>query len=135
MKTKFLITAALFIALGAAGAPRIGYAYDQAGNRVKRELVIPRQAAPRATEYTDPLGDRTVRFSVETDGVVTVSVEGLVDEDECLIDLFSFTGELLESTRPRTESTDIDLSGHPAGIYVLKVTVNGNATSWKINKL
>ncbi|MCI7284887.1 MAG: T9SS type A sorting domain-containing protein [Prevotella sp.] len=34
----------------------------------------------------------------------------------------------------RTGHVDIDISNHPAGVYLLRITINNHSTTWKIIK-
>ena len=80
-RRKQLLFAFLMATLSVnAQSNKIGYAYDEAGNRVKRELVIPRSAkspskSPSSGKsYYDSFGDRIVKIVPNETGIVKVSV-------------------------------------------------------------
>lgn len=121
-------------------AQRISYAYDADGNRIKRELVIPRtvNAGGRASEniesYYDPMGEHTVKFEATANGKINISVINFSEQDNGTIDVYSVNGMVLLSSDISDTLTVIDISSQPHGVYILRVTVNGEQTTWKITK-
>lgn len=71
MMRAFLSLYLLLLPLLSFGQEKIGYAYDAAGNRVKREIVLPvkktkskqQGAKPVAHDLSDGLTGRTVTVS------------------------------------------------------------------------
>ena len=77
---------------------RIGYSYDAAGNRVKREIVmpIPKAMAKQQTfaadgqAFTDMLRDHTVKiYPNPTEGALQVSISGLTGTDKCSLGVYT----------------------------------------------
>lgn len=66
--------------LPAIAQGRVSFAYDEAGNRVKREIVIsPRSRAMENSEnkdesYYDALGDRMIKIARNRSGVIKVTI-------------------------------------------------------------
>lgn len=123
-----------------AQSNKIGYAYDEAGNRVKRELVIPRSAkspskSPSSGKsYYDSFGDRIVKIVPNETGIVKVSVQNMQPADNGDVAVYSLKGtEVLRQALSVAEAL-VDISENPKGVYILKVTVNGKTTAWKITK-
>jgi hypothetical protein len=89
-KTILLISF-LSMGLSSIAQDKICFAYDEAGNRVKREIVITRGAkaaskSPAKREsYYDMLGDRTVKISSDLSGIINVSVLNMGETDEGFI--------------------------------------------------
>ena len=57
----------------------VSYAYDEAGNRVKREIVLQTRAAEESTNesYSEMLNDRDIRiYPNPTEGQLTVEITG-----------------------------------------------------------
>ncbi|WP_027454492.1 T9SS type A sorting domain-containing protein [Xylanibacter brevis] len=116
----------------------VRFAYDEAGNRVKRELVIARSRSPKRSfskenVYYDELGGETVRISSNNTGAIIITVLRMLSADEGNVEVYTLSGEKVLSCSLSSE-TVVDLSDRSHGIYILKVTLNGIVTTWKITK-
>lgn len=119
---------------------RISFAYDETGNRVKREIIITQKS--RAMEkpedkdesYYDALGDRMIKIARNGSGVIKVTVINMASDDECYIDVCSIDGMQVFIETHGGAETIIDISNRPDGIYILRVVVNETQTIWKITK-
>ena len=120
-------------------AQSVTYGYDAAGNRISRTISV-RHVKERgfATDMktpasTDDLTGRdnvTVNNSAQT---VVLQINGLKSTDKCSASLFSLTGQLLRSQSVVSGRTVFDLSPYPAGVYIIRVTLNGETDSWKVD--
>lgn len=140
---KFCIQLILLVLLPLASYAqrKVRYVYDDAGNRIKREIVLSPsqlQKSQRVSEkeeqaFSDILNDHSIKiYPNPTHGALRVSIHGLQDSDKCELGVYTTQGlRILESKVTRND-VDIDLSGKPAGIYFLSVSVNGRSTTWKI---
>ena len=65
-----------------------------------------------------------------------VETHGGVVETQCIasLRLYSLSGQLLQEQSVHSAKTVISLAGKPAGVYILKVNVNGITEDWKIIK-
>ena len=129
-----------------ASQQRVAFAYDEAGNRTSRTIVLAasnrrsaRRAAPQDTPdpFTEltPQG-RTVRiYPNPTQGWLQAEVTGLADGDRAVWRLYSLQGTLLlQAEAAAGVPTDLDLSALPAGTYVLHLSVDGTTTEYKVIK-
>ncbi len=129
---------AVFVAMNAQN--RVQFAYDQAGNRVKRELVIThnarsaKKAATRDEAYFEDLGERTVKISSNGSGIIKITVLHMNIEDEGNVAVYSLGGSEVLNRSLSSAETLVDISDKPKGVYILKVTLNGKVTTWKITK-
>lgn len=137
---KILLLFAVIMGTFCCEAQRVAFAYDETGNRVKREIFIPAPSKAKGKfmevgdSYYDMLGDRTVKISQDTYGVIKVSILEFVDGDNCTVDVYTLNGLTIFSGSINECVTIINISEQPDGIYILKVMVNGNQTTWKLNK-
>ena len=122
---------------------RIGYSYDAAGNRVKREIVMPvpkamakqQTCAADGQAFTDMLRDHTVKiYPNPTEGGLQVSISGLTGTDKCSLEVYTSQGAQVLTENARTGHVDINISNQPAGVYLLRITINNHSTTWKIIK-
>lgn len=137
----------LLLPLSSYGQGKIGYAYDAAGNRVKREVVLPvrqtrsRQhaAKPASPELSDQLTGHTVTITPDpTTGTVRVRLSRLSASDRCAVAAYTSQGAEVYAASPTTNDGDVDLrvdlSRQPAGVYLLRITVNDHTSTWKITR-
>lgn len=134
VKAKFLLFS-LLSSLGLNAQTKITFAYDEAGNRVKREIVLTQaqsKQALRAASYSDLVANHQVQISKSSSGNVKVAVpDGSADFD---VSVYNVSGQCLFSHNKVHGSVDVDLSRYPNGIYVLAITLGEEKTTWKIMK-
>lgn len=143
MKKIYLLPILALLPLVSSAQGTIGYSYDAAGNRVKREIVmpVPKAMAKQQTfaadgqAFTDMLRDHTVKiYPNPTEGGLQVSISGLTGTDKCSLGVYTSQGAQVLTENVRTDHVDIDISNHPAGVYLLRITINNHSTTWKIIK-
>ena len=130
-----LITAVPLIAFSQS---KLHYSYDNAGNRVKREIVVKTKSLPDSSDpeyYSEMLSDKDIRiYPNPTEGHLKIEVAGWDNTDQCLFRLYNSVGQLVLSTRAGSSYTELDISSRSNGLYILHITLNGKETSWKIIK-
>lgn len=129
------------------GQEKIGYSYDAAGNRVKREIVLLVKktkskhgiAKSGTHDLSDRLSGHTVTVSPDpSGGSVTVRLSNLSSSDRCTVAAYTTQGAEIISSQPAAGNgyavVRVDLSRQPAGVYLLKITVNDNTSTWKVTR-
>ena len=143
MRKIYLLFYLALLPVASSAQDKIGYSYDAAGNRVKREIVVsaPKAMAKRQTFssedqiFSDMLRGHSVRiYPNPTEGALKISVTGLKGEDKCMLGVYTAQGAQVLTENVKTDNVDINISNHPAGIYLLRITINNNSTTWKIIK-
>lgn len=134
-----VISLLLFMALATLlSAQTISFAYDNAGNRIKREIVLSRsKISPKATAvcYNEMLSEKDIHiYPNPTKGLLKLEIRGFEDTDHCSINIFGMSGQQIMSLSVTSSVTEIDLSSRQNGVYVLLLTINGNDSTWKIIK-
>lgn len=139
-KRIVFLSAILSVFIGLNAQNKVQFAYDQAGNRVKRELVITpnarsaKKAVSREESFFEDLGERTVKISSNGTGIIKISVLHMLSEDKGNVEVFSLSGSEVYNCSLSSTETLVDISDKPKGVYILKVTLNGKVTTWKITK-
>ena len=123
-------------------AQNVGYTYDDAGNRIKREIVMNRQQAPKKNTgadeeetYSDMLAQKQIKIHPNpTSGLLKVEVLGLEPDDVCQLRLFTASGQLIINREATSTTTSLDISSRSNGIYLLRISIGKEETTWKIIK-
>ena len=121
---------------------KIGYAYDMAGNRIKREIVMSASQAMAKKQsfesqdfYSERLREHSVKiYPNPTQGNLKVSISGLENSDKCHLDVYSIQGTQILAFDVNSDNANVDISNQPNGVYMLQITINGKSTTWKIIK-
>ena len=141
---KFIKRLGLFImlilSLNHGYGQRVQFSYDEAGNRIKRELVsiqeVNRQDKKIQKFLTGNSLDRDI--TIETDkysNMIHINAKGLTLQEEYNIAMYSIAGYLvLESQLTSAGYAEVDISHLPKGVYVLVVTNGTESKAWKITK-
>lgn len=114
---------------------------------MKCEVVLPVKKAkskhgtakPVAHDLSDQITGHTVTVIPDpSGGCVTVRLSNLSASDSCTVSVYTTQGEAVFSSRPSTGNGEVavrvDLSRQPVGVYLLKITVNGNTRTWKVTR-
>ena len=143
--TVFLLLPLFTLSCFAQTAIPRTYDYDAAGNRILRTIIELRSTkahfdntaesvskSHQSTYYEEVVGKNAVKvFPNPTDGLVTLQFEQPVENGH--YQLFNLSGRLLSEGSITTTAT-IDLSGHPAGAYMLTIRLGDEKETWKIVK-
>ena len=147
MKTKILKTALVFVSLAFVvqtnfSQNKVSYAYDDAGNRISRTIVMqskspeqPKEQTESKTVLSETLADVTVKiYPNPTEGRIRVDILNPPDGETANMDLYSVSGQLIVSKRNIASSTKINISGQQNGVYILQIVIGKQHTEWKIIK-
>lgn len=136
LKTKILLFSLLSCSLGMSAQPKVGYSYDAAGNRVKREIALSRtqsQEAKRSVAYSDMISDHQIQIVPNSkSGKVKVAV--LDGKSQFNVTVYNVSGQNVLTLKNVRGQTEVDLSNEPNGIYVLVLEIGQEKTTWKIMK-
>lgn len=149
----FLTKAILIFLFSVAAVPclaqqtgTVSFNYDANGNRVLRTLSFQRgdgkgrgdtehTAAPLLASATDTLaGLELSLYPNPTDGRFSVGVGNAAEGTRLEAVLCTPTGAVVSRKTLAGESIDFDLSGHAAGVYVLRIEAGEETRTWKVIK-
>lgn len=138
LKTKVLLLSLLSCSLGMYAQNKIGFGYDAAGNRIKREIIMSQarcQSKEQVAFYSDMLNDRWVNILPNsTNGTLRVKVLNGDDSMSGKVVVFSLSGAKVASCPIIDNVAYVDISSSANGIYILRVYIGDSSTSWKIIK-
>jgi hypothetical protein len=133
---------------------QIRYSYDESGNRVRRYIT---KSLVIDTVYIDTIYNKASNDSVQdatqeedlfekkdafevlvypnpTIGMLEVELPGLKTNQNTHLYLYSQTGILVKQMDRLQRRQSVDISNQPAGIYILRITVDNKAVLRKIIK-
>ena len=114
----------------------VRFGYDACGNRVSRTLEFQRMDGDRGlASLTDTFaGADMALFPNPTEGGFMLSFSGETLPDDAVATLCAIDGTVLEERTVSRTTEEFDLSGRPAGIYLLHLSSVGAVQTWKIVK-
>lgn len=136
LKTKILLFSLLSCSLGMSAQTKVGYSYDAAGNRVKREIVLSRSQsheAKRSVTYSDMISDHQIQI-VPNSKSGKVKVAARDGKSQFDVTVYNVSGQNVLTLKNVRGQTEVDLSSEPNGIYVLVLEIGQEKTTWKIMK-
>ena len=144
MKPFFLFLFFLSVTTLSAQSQLVSYAYDNAGNRISRKIVLLNNNPSRAKRDTasvptppvvDQLGERKITvYPNPTKGAIAVEITGKGDKDNLRITLISPLGVALQTIKAESGTTPVNLSTYAVGWYILRVQAEDKTTEFKIVK-
>lgn len=131
----------MLVALNIEAQQRLSYAYDSAGNRISRTIVLGTRSTDDIINQTDSvffeemLADRQIKiYPNPVHNELTIFIEGYKSSMQGHFALFNLGGNMLLRRKISGETTLVNMSVFPKGTYVLNIQLNGQPTSWKIIK-
>lgn len=137
MKRLIIVTFTIFVPHLLA-AQTISYGYDNAGNRVRREIVmqtralLKEEAMPKLSE--EIFGRKITISPNPTEGILIVEIGNFESIYNCKLEIYQISGSKLLSTQVPKKMTTLDISSYTNGMYILAITINGDTATWKIIK-
>lgn len=133
---KHLLLTLLFVV-----APLVGYsqtilhfAYDDAGNRLLRTIVVSSLHAPHhdANTSIELFEDTKVKIKEIGTDLLQIEIPGLANNAR--ISIYDASGKTYVSSDMCESVRSIDISAVPHGIYVLRIDIDGEENTWKLIK-
>jgi hypothetical protein len=139
MKTfLILIQFILSYSLVLAQSSTFTYGYDDAGNRVIRELgpsqTNPNQPGEKEV-YNDYLAGHGINiFPNPSRGKIEIVISNLKDKEQAKVEIFDLLGEKVFEIKNLNRSNTIDISEKPGGAYIMKIFIDEKSIVWKVIK-
>lgn len=141
MKKIIVFTLSLLFALTIKAQQQLSYAYDAAGNRVSRTIVLDTRSTSALVNegdtvfFEEMLAEKQIKlYPNPVESVLTLLISDYTPSMEGEFSLFNLGGMMLDRRRITDETTYVEMSRYAKGIYVLHIQLNGQPTSWKVIK-
>ena len=117
--------------------------YDASGNRLSRFIYSNRggnsqEMAERDGQVdmgNERFGNHTIHVTYHsTTCTLTIEVLGLDESDKCSAFIYNLTGQTVYRKDITISHTEIYLSDNCKGVYLLRLSLNGENGCWKIIK-
>ena len=142
---KKLICALIVFSTLPVFSQTVNYAYDPAGNRISRTIVLgPLKSAPQneteqdefAPTYVEQIaaGLQVKIYPNPTKGLLQVEIVGNDNDANIPIAVFNQSGQQVFATQTAGKLTPVDLSGVPAGTYIMRLIIREKPEVYKIIK-
>lgn len=139
MKKNILFFVSLFVALTIQAQQKLSYAYDAAGNRISRTIVVGTRSvdtnAVDSVFFEEQLAQKQIKIypnPVKSELSITVSGYDASLRGEFI--LFSISGSLLYQGRITGETTQVNMGNYSPGVYLLHLILKGEKSVWKVIK-
>lgn len=139
MRLLTILLTIIFINAAGMAQMMIRYSYDEAGNRIRKEILVSRSAVVSKPDsvksHSMMVLDRQIKvYPIPTTGLLNVDIMDLSDMDRCEIDIFTLSGVQLLHQKVSQSTTEIDITSYTGGMYLLNVVLNGENSAWKVIK-
>lgn len=138
MKKVVLLTLLLAFTLTVNGQQRLSYAYDAAGNRISRTIVLGAHlsAEDAPSTYLDYVGGRQLAINAYSgESRISIAVE---EYDMSIFGEYSIIdkdAKLLAEGKLSNENTLVEMKDLPSGSYVLDIIINDHHSNWELIRL
>ena len=133
MKKKLFAVLGMFAICKLGHSQTIVYSYDEAGNRIKKE-VKKTTTRGMSDEYDEDIEDDLQGNNItisEKGGKITIFIKELDSYNPYDVSLYSTNGILHYSKTIDTNSTIISLLDYPTGTYILTIKYKEETTTYK----
>ena len=146
MKTIYLL-ACLLVAVLFSGTTHAqtnyGFTYDASGNRLTRAVILLKsatipgdslQAKKEEKTLDDQIGLQKTRiYPNPTKGMLRIDFPEL-SNTESTISVYDPSGKLIIQKIAISSGSEVDLSAHPPGFYIMVIHIGQEKKEWKIIK-
>lgn len=125
----------------------VGYSYDSSGNRISRTITLVQSASIASTVESDTfksggnvivdnsLGKEIKIFPNPTKGKLIIEIDSKdITKDRGVIAIYNVMNQLVVRDVLSLNSTTLNISSKPSGIYYLIILLNGKRGNWTIIK-
>lgn len=137
---RTLLIIFMLLALTAKAQQKLSYAYDAAGNRTERTIVMAARSADADDTqdelfFEEQIADRQLKiYPNPVKEQLTIQLPGYESSAAGEFALFSIGGSMLYKGVINSEITRVDMNRFTTGTYVLHIIIAGERTVWKIIK-
>lgn len=124
----------VLFSLSLSAQKKVMYAYDAAGNRIKKEILFEQsQSKSQVVACSDMLDEKEIKiYPNPTEGELRVEIFNELKKTEGIVTVHGNNGAMIYTTPIINGSASLDISSCPNGLYILHVKIGDCVSSWKI---
>ena len=135
---SLLFSISFFLTFSVTAQQKIGYTYDEAGNRIQKKIVLTGpnddDYARKAQKFQDEVDELSVLiYPNPTSDRVIVNVQNEFDKNSSIL-LLDMKGNVLQTIPTINQINEFDLSSYTKGSYILSMINNKKSSNWVIIK-
>lgn len=135
---SLLFSISFFLTFSVTAQQKIGYTYDEAGNRIQKKIVLTGpnddDYARKAQKFQDEVDELSVLiYPNPTSDRVIVNVQNEFDKNSSIL-LLDMKGNVLQTIPTINQINEFDLSSYTKGSYILSIINNKKSSNWVIIK-
>ncbi len=141
MKHLILTLILACISISADAQQSLSYAYDAAGNRTNRTILLGTRASMSMDEkkdslfFQETLAENQLKiYPNPVKAQLTISIPGYQSTMKAGLSILTMGGALIAKREILNKTTYINMSSYQPDTYILNIRLNGQSTSWKIIK-
>ena len=139
MRKFVLLCISLCYLWAAYGQDVIRYSYDNAGNRIKREIALSRASEAKDDKNPESYSDRIEEHGIRiypnpTKGDLVINISNIDTENQVTVILYNIEGKLMRRAEVNAGQAFMDIRDEQNGIYLMQINIDENSTIWKIFK-
>lgn len=134
---KLLFLSLLTLSIAFYAQNKVGFTYDNVGNRSKRAIII----SSRSAKFELPISyeesftkEKLLIYPNPTKGILFIQIENFTEDTSGNIEIFSMSGALVYTGKIISDNFSINIDDKPSGVYIMSINLNGENSSRKIIK-
>ena len=142
---KLLLVVLLSIICVGKTMAQVSFRYDSNGNRTAKEIVLsslknnelsdPEFVDDDFSVFDDKIEDTSIKiYPNPTKGFLRVDIQNNDSDIYGYIEILNSVGKSINKTSHISLENQIDLSNQPEGIYLMRISINGKISTWKVIK-
>ncbi len=131
----------LLLPCGINSQNKMTYAYDASGNRVERTIVLVTSSKKstltkaKSTVLSETLSEQVVKiYPNPTKGQLAIEISNLENLKNGSCTIYNIQGKTILKQKIQNLKTNLDISNHSNGMYILHINIDGKISTWKIIK-
>lgn len=140
MRLIIIMTYFIMMSLIKVVAQTVSYEYDLAGNCIERSIIIGNKSVTIDDQddyfVEESIAETTMKiYPNPTKGMLRVEFGTVIGKKTIIVFVYDMQGRVVFNSRIDGETNlPIDLTSSPNGIFIMKVIIGKQETSWKIIK-
>lgn len=120
---------------------KVSYSYDVMGNRTNKDILIPKVSRKTIDDseeeavYNEMLsGYNVLIYPNPTKGDLNIRITTNDSKIDGQVTIYNMNGQVITTKTIKENQFQLDLYNQLSGLYIMKIDINGEVSTWKIIK-